>query len=65
MVFVNCYNFNPITVRKSKKVIFKISYKTTYLEPEPKDIFSALQPLLVTSLVESNPDPYAVYSVHP
>ncbi len=27
-IVVNCYNFNPVMVIKSKKVIFKVSNKT-------------------------------------
>ncbi len=36
-VFLNCYDFNPIT--QSQKVVFKVYYKT--LEPEPKFGFVA------------------------
>jgi hypothetical protein len=54
-VFVNCYNFNPGLLLKSKKVIFQVTLKLSRtrpgagaanpncssVKPEPKEIFSA------------------------
>jgi hypothetical protein len=43
MVFVNCYNFNPIN--SVKKFVFNLSYKYIFMEPgmepEPKFGFGA------------------------